>query len=83
MKLEIEFDVRGLEAASEAVVTNAVGPAIVDALNSAAEAGRIAVVEAMPSYIDRPTPFTTLGVGDSGTCVAISNIKVPHRSNLE
>lgn len=63
MKIEIDFDIRGFETAAEAVVTEAVGPAIVDALNAAAEAGRIAVVEAMPAYLDRPTPYTTMAVG--------------------
>lgn len=38
-------------------------PDIVDALNTTAKTGQLAVIEAMPSYIDRPTPFTLMGVG--------------------
>lgn len=77
MKLEIEFDVRAFEAAAEAVVSTAVGPAMVDALNAAAEAGRLAVVEAMPAYIDRPTPFTTLGVGTFPAVVDPAGLRDP------
>jgi hypothetical protein len=63
MKLELEFDVSGYEAQADAVVERAIGPAIVDALNAAARAARLRVIEAMPAFLDRPTPFTTMGIG--------------------
>lgn len=63
MKIEIEFDVSAYEAQADAVVERAIAPAIVDALNVAARAARLRVIEAMPAYLDRPTPFTNMGVG--------------------
>jgi hypothetical protein len=45
------------------LTAKSVRPAAVDALNQAAEAGRLAGIEAMPAYLDRPTPYTTMGVG--------------------
>ncbi|MBK3397773.1 hypothetical protein [Methylobacterium ajmalii] len=63
MKLELEFDVSAYEAQAEAVVERAIAPAIVDALNAAARAARLRIIEAMPAFLDRPTPFTTIGGG--------------------
>lgn len=58
LKIEIDFHVRSFEQESDAYVRDVLIPASVDALNTAAEAGRLAVVEAMPAFIDRLTPFT-------------------------
>lgn len=58
LKIELDFDVSAFEQESDAYVRDVLIPASVDALNAAAEAGRLAVVEAMPAYIDRPPPFT-------------------------
>lgn len=63
MRIEIEFDVSAYERDADVFVERAIGPACVDAVNAAAVAARRAVVEAMPAYLDRPTPFTLLGVG--------------------
>ncbi|GJE74954.1 hypothetical protein [Methylorubrum suomiense] len=61
--MKIEFDVSGFEQGADAFVEQAIGPAIVEAVNAAAERGRLAVAAAMPAYLDRPTPFTQFGVG--------------------
>lgn len=58
LKIELDFKVSAFEKESDAYVRDVLIPASVDALNAAAEAGRLAVVEAMPAFIDRPTPFT-------------------------
>lgn len=63
MRIEIDFDVSAFEAQADAVVERAIGPALIDGVNATARAARIAAVTAMPSYIDRPTPFTLAGIG--------------------
>lgn len=37
--------------------------ALVDSINDMAERARLKVVEAMPAYLDKPTPFTLRGIG--------------------
>lgn len=59
----IKLDTSSLRRDGAAYVSKSVRPAAVDALNQAAEAGRLAVIEAMPAYLDRPTPYTLMGVG--------------------
>jgi len=37
--------------------------AFVDAINDMAERARLEVLEAMPAYLDKPTPYTLRGIG--------------------
>lgn len=62
LEIELDFDVSAFEKESDAYVRDVLIRASVDALNAAAEAGRLAVVEAMPNFIDRPTRFTVNAV---------------------
>ncbi|SFG81335.1 hypothetical protein [Methylobacterium gossipiicola] len=63
MKIQIEFDVSAYASEVDVFVERSFAPAIVDALNVAGRRARLAVIEAMPAVLDRPTPFTTGDIG--------------------
>jgi hypothetical protein len=62
MRLDVSVDLKGFEAAMGALVKEQIPFATAYALTQTSKLAQKAVEEAMPRYLDRPTPFTRRAV---------------------
>lgn len=63
LRTHIEVDTSAFRREAHAFVDRVVAPAFVDTINAAAIEAKKALVQAMPQYMDRPTPFTLDAIG--------------------